>query len=189
VIGRRLLVAALVVAVLSGCAPEARLLAKQQADQLEESLEAVPGITNASATVNKDAIGLRVNVDVPTEDDYLALLQQVVDVWVENPLAQRKSLSLNATPEGTFSFSNVEPDDLDNVLAAARILWHYWQDPTVDITTSTGSNLAARQLGLTLLVADESQLAPTLAELTAAVEEAGLLYRPGDGLVVELRRS
>jgi len=187
VIARRIVVAALALALLSGCAPHSSGDAKTHARELEAALETLPSVTGASAYVNPESVGLQVGIDAHREDDYLTALQQIAAVWAENPLAERKQLSLSASPEGTVAFYNVDPDDLDALLAAARILWYYSEDDAAEIASpSNYGYLASREFGVRLMVSEESLVAPTLAELTAMVEDAGLLYRPDGGLSVEV---
>ena len=187
-IARRALVAAVAVALLAGCtttpnwSDDPGLLG----NRLEEAIEAVPGVTGASVTVNNGSIGVSFGTDAATEQDYLDTLEAAIAACAESTLGQRKRIAINASPEGTLSMRNVDPADLDTVLAAARILWKYSTDDAVEIDSASNYGyLAAREFGIRLYVADESLVAPTLAELTALVDDAGLLHSPV-GLRVEV---
>lgn len=179
----RVAIAAVVVAaLLSGCAADADGEARDQADDLELAIEAIPFVSRASAHVVLDGIGVNVSIDAPTEKDYLATVEAVVATGAASPLADRKRMGYTLRDEGDLRLSNVDPTDLEGALAAARIGWHYATDDAVtlgDVTLSGG------EVEVELVVDGESLVAPTLEDLIAKIDEAGLLHRPS-GLVVRV---
>ena len=80
---RRAVVAVAVLVLLVGCAPDASSDAKAEATQLEDTLEALPGVDDARAYLNPDAVGLQVEFAVQTEDEYLDALTSVIEVWID----------------------------------------------------------------------------------------------------------
>lgn len=155
---------------------------KQEQEQLELALEKLQGVSAASVNTVIGSASIDLDVEVTSEQQYLDLVVEVVGTWEKSPLSDRKSLSLTASPEGEVRFANVDSDTLDRALDAARVAYALGADEAVML--EEGLQVAG-ELRLTVFVADESLVEPTLAELTALVAEAGLLHRP-DGLSVSV---
>ena len=159
--------------------------------QLEALIEDVAGVSSAGVHVTAGSVSIRIDVEVDGEQQYVDVIEEASAVWESSPLAARKSLSLSVSAggnadDGAMQFRNVDVEDLDRVGAAARIAYHFGQE---DVAVLSGSDadcvLIGDEVRMTLLVADESSVEPTLASLTAAVDESGLLHREG-GLRVEV---
>ena len=193
----RVLVALLVV----GLAAFAIYLIQFPADQhdrteseeknLEALLEEVPGVSSAGAHVSAGSVSVSLDLAVDSEQQYLDLIDDASSVWAASPLAARKSLSLSVSVSGqseddAMQFRNVDVDELDEVVAAARIAYRFGPEDVAMLGgDSAACVLIGNELRMTLLVADESSVAPTLARLIAEVDESGLVYREG-GLRVEV---
>jgi len=179
-IARRAFAIVLLTSLLAGCAVDASGQANDQADELELAVEAVPFVSRGQVFLSAGVVRLSAHVDVPTDTDYLDTVERIIAVGAESPLADRKMLGIKITGEGTLTLWNVDPEDLESVLAAARISWQYASDGASLDATLVGDELFAE-----LHVTDEHLVASALEELTDRVESEGLLHRPG-GLEVRV---